>query len=615
MLYMCTAYGHNASSVERQHRQAKQFKRVGVIALAPWSPNLPLIIDENGEDEEDDSTDEDSDSDESDKAMSDVMSEPPSTAMGDASHTGPASSGRSASKPFALTKAQRTGMTKSSTIAQAIRLMVNITPHGEYPTSAPAAMVTVLQSLQNLEKLMRRGVGDQTLTIWHVVTAAEISFTPALLELLNFAQPHDDGYQQAAETKVYFGPYGFGAVADFLSRLLDDACRQPLSSAEFQHVYTYVENAATSMRAHILAFRSHWVRDEYDPDGVARLVRVMRDHRAKFPNRDVFDDGELTSLRLDMATVNVEVLVAALVTDFGSTNTPSDIRSNSLTMGPEGIDGFMDHVVYYIVDTLPTDAITYIPLLAIVQEFCLTLAGKMEGFSKADGKKPANKKPKSKGKKRKASGPLEDPAPPPGGSGYGTRSKGRAPSAAEDGPGDSEGEGGPSMGPADAASTESDSSYDEDNDSPDYPAKKKQRPEVFGERRKFPYPSPHAEEPYRTKPPTPPAASPPPTPCPRPRPRARVPGDVRHVELDKLHKIIGARILVQTVLTYYPHPDAQRCVSWDSVKDLPMDINMLKQLSMVYHPDRSFNKHNVSDEWKEAVLMISQALNAKLSDH
>jgi hypothetical protein len=83
-----------------------------------------------------------------------------------------------------------------------------------------------------------------------------------------------------------------------------------------------------------------------------------------------------------MATAAVEDVVACLITDFGSTNTVADIRDDALVFGQDGIDGFMQHVVYHVVDVMPSNSPTYLPLLAVLKEFCLTLAVRIEKYSK-----------------------------------------------------------------------------------------------------------------------------------------------------------------------------------------------------------------------------------------
>ena len=93
-------------------------------------------------------------------------------------------------------------------------------------------------------------------------------------------------------------------------------------------------------------------------------------------------------------------------------------------------------------------------------------------------------------------------------------------------------------------------------------------------RQRFPYPEtqPQRERPGRT---------PPPRPRPRPRPRLRHFTPPRVSDPASLSSIIGPRMLVQTVLQQFPHPDPSRRVSWSDIKELAMESKLLWRLMRV----------------------------------
>ncbi|KAJ7668157.1 hypothetical protein B0H14DRAFT_3693748 [Mycena olivaceomarginata] len=120
------------------------------------------------------------------------------------------------------------------------------------------------------------------------------------------------------------------------------------------------------------------------------------DEQNKYINRGQNNDKsdqQFELLDLDMEHADVAQVANAIINDFGSSAVISDIGVSSLQMGPCGIDGVLEHVVKYVVDTMPVDGHTYLPMLALIQGFCETLAIQMETFMKAEGKSRSSELP------------------------------------------------------------------------------------------------------------------------------------------------------------------------------------------------------------------------------
>ncbi|KAF7354471.1 hypothetical protein MVEN_01136300 [Mycena venus] len=156
----------------------------------------------------------------------------------------------------------------------------------------------------------------------------------------------------------------------------------------------------------------------YDPPGFSELHEVLEKFRHKFGEAEYSD--RLVVLDLRVGHDGVAAFATSLEADFGSTSNARDIRTTSLLVGPYGIDGFVEKIVIPFLDSLSPDDPSYVPLRALLGNFCGELATKMMNFTKT----------KSEGKKKRAeptagSGGRDGG----GGGGYETRSKNKGPAS------------------------------------------------------------------------------------------------------------------------------------------------------------------------------------------
>ncbi|KAJ7798448.1 hypothetical protein B0H14DRAFT_3492506 [Mycena olivaceomarginata] len=256
------------------------------------------------------------------------------------------------------------------TIVRLARLIENITPQNEpnwWPQKLESPMTEIFASLSELEVFLLRWPKDPSKTLEDVVTVASTRFLPALKKL-------DSG-----DSDLHNGQ----DPGDPLLDSLFTAARKSapvLPERQLENLMSVVENAAARIYAHILTFRSSRLREHYDPDGVARLDKAMRETRQKFPVREEYD-SQLEFLKLNIRWIDVSHVEKAITVHFGSTWMVAEIKASSLQMGPHGIDGFFEHVVCYVIDEMPVDRPSYHAKLRLIQHFCEKLAIRMETFT------------------------------------------------------------------------------------------------------------------------------------------------------------------------------------------------------------------------------------------
>jgi hypothetical protein len=78
----------------------------------------------------------------------------------------------------------------------------------------------------------------------------------------------------------------------------------------------------------------------------------------------------------------VAAFATSIEADFGSTTNARVIRTTSLLVGPHGIDGFVDKIVIPLLDSFSPEDPSYVPLCALLGNFCGELAIKMLNFTK-----------------------------------------------------------------------------------------------------------------------------------------------------------------------------------------------------------------------------------------
>jgi hypothetical protein len=146
-------------------------------------------------------------------------------------------------------------------------------------------MTEILASLSELEVFLLCQPKDPSKTLEDVVMVASTGFLPALKKLDSGDSNLHNGQDIPATQLVQFGPYGYSPVIHFLDSLFTAARKSApvLPEHQLESLMSVVENAAASIYVHILAFRSSRLREHYDPDGVARLDKAMRETRQKFP--------------------------------------------------------------------------------------------------------------------------------------------------------------------------------------------------------------------------------------------------------------------------------------------------------------------------------------------
>jgi hypothetical protein len=137
-------------------------------------------------------------------------------------------------------------------------------------------------------------------------------------------------------------------------------------------------------------------RYTYDPPGFAELQEVLQKSRHRFGVCQIFSgfylshslhqEAEITDrlsvLDLLVGHDGVAAFATSLEADFGSTTSARLIRASSLLVGPHGIDGFLEKIVIPLLDSMPTNDPSYIPLRALLGTFCGELAIKMTNYTK-----------------------------------------------------------------------------------------------------------------------------------------------------------------------------------------------------------------------------------------
>lgn len=99
-------------------------------------------------------------------------------------------------------------------------------------------------------------------------------------------EPGEDGYEDAAATFIRLGQFGLNPVIVFLYEVYEKALQSKVLTLDDLHlVCAQIDEVASRMYMHILAFRTSHPRDLYDPHPVGFLSRMLAANRSKFPVR------------------------------------------------------------------------------------------------------------------------------------------------------------------------------------------------------------------------------------------------------------------------------------------------------------------------------------------
>jgi len=99
-------------------------------------------------------------------------------------------------------------------------------------------------------------------------------------------EPGEDGYDEAAATFIRLGPFGLHPVIEFLYQVYQKALESNVLTPDNLHlVCAQIDEVASRMYMHVLAFRTSHPRDLYDPHPVGFLSRMLQAHRSKFAVR------------------------------------------------------------------------------------------------------------------------------------------------------------------------------------------------------------------------------------------------------------------------------------------------------------------------------------------
>ncbi|KAJ7909557.1 hypothetical protein B0H13DRAFT_2330262 [Mycena leptocephala] len=613
-----TAGGFDLQDLEwsvQNHRQERVYKRLIFISPSRWSASLKLDIDD---DSDEGFSEEFSDSDNAEPASEPVDQEFPA-------HTGNDSPEEpSASKPT------------PSTITQLHRLTVNIwQPKSEawWPLNIPDLYVRAFNALPQIVRLLERLESSGGSTSWSpalVFDLAADELFPELKFIVSFADSDDADYASRFLDYIRLGPHGLQPFIDLLYGLYNVTINWTprLSDPDLALLIAIIDTFATPIYAGLLHLRTSVPRYTYDPPGFAELQEVLQKSRHRFGEADIAD--RLSVFDLLVGHDGVAAFATSLEADFGSITSARLIRASSLLVGPHGIDGFLEKIVIPLLDSMPTDDPSYIPLRALLGTFCGELAIKIANHTKTQGKKKRNDTGDAGGGKDGGSG-----------GGYETRSKKSGGQGAQfntpvpdDKPTPANDHTSADPKPMDLSDddTLSDGSIHEfeptnkdrqkfararDEHAPD-----DDNSEGTSSRPRFPYPEtrPQRERPYDR---------PPPPSTPRPKPRPAYTGSGFHAKprpsastsaaavsegvvtgTEHLANISTRRELVETILNDFPHPVAERRLLWNTISHRPSNRRLWHRVVLVYHPDKNCD---MPVEWRKKCDVITKILNNKFN--
>ncbi|KDR65088.1 hypothetical protein GALMADRAFT_570693 [Galerina marginata CBS 339.88] len=212
---------------------------------------------------------------------------------------------------------------------------------------------------------------------------------------------------------VFMGPNGLHPVVFFLAKYFEVLYLATLETAyeitleDVMDIFEVIEPLEQILLGRILTFRAEVPRVLYDPFGIRRLCEKL------FLKRDLLGVAESSDrysiLDLNLSTATYLDFKEILIGDFGHTSDPAQVKPECLMTGEHGLDGFLEKIVYPMVDGMMVGHVSYLIISCILRNVCGVLTQALDNYNKADGKKPSNNTQKAK-----ASGP-----------GYNTRSAGK----------------------------------------------------------------------------------------------------------------------------------------------------------------------------------------------
>ncbi|TFK50897.1 hypothetical protein OE88DRAFT_1735631 [Heliocybe sulcata] len=219
------------------------------------------------------------------------------------------------------------------------------------------------------------------------------------------------------ERQFLLGPCGLAPLISFLEQLLTAIIDH---HGQFEAIWVEREIAAINRYTDpLLRLLQHFCtitnRVDFDPAGFADLRGVLRTGRNRFLDAD--DAVYLRIARIEIEADSIEFIKTTVLQEFGTDRDPARIDDASLLLGPLGLDGFMQHVIDPLLDSLPTSHANYEELMKFFRTFCGAVAHKMTNVKKSTGRS----KPSSDS--HAASLDSGDSTKSEGG--YGTRSKSR----------------------------------------------------------------------------------------------------------------------------------------------------------------------------------------------